>query len=872
MEGGAALLRRSPRFLATPSFPASFSMSSSSSPPLTPMSAALTDSDFLDHSAFPPNTPAVSMSLSAPTGRSSATASSSSSSSSTSASRSPLPQPASTDSLLSPPLSALGAMGLMRAMNKNDSSDRTHSNASAMLRRRNSRRGSTAPDSFSSSPMMLSQSPLQLSMNSPLLSFDTPSHQPVSHPSIAAVSSPLDSPAIPSLSAALLTTPTVSSSLAGTGKRGTRSAQLPAPQPHPHYASFLTSPSPPSFSQPLPRRSPRFHPSSNVLSSMPSPGLFASSPSFSFSLPSPSFSSLPSSSRVKREADDALLPPSPLTSALDPNASPASVSVQSLSSPNRSIMRSIYSLSSATSSPPFEPAHSTGGRKRRRKSEDAKLSAMFPQFTPPLHPEYAPANNVDGTSAASAASGGSGVSFNLLEMNGLSPAFHPLSAYSHSASSSATNGHTVTPDSTPSSTSVSVDSSYGVHSPSSAVNGQSAPNSDGSGLGSSCHQCKSRRALSQLIFCCNMFASNSNARKQAAAAAAAEGGTSTPSSSAFFASPSSKPSGSTNTVNAATVKVEKKGICRKKYCGACLGKFYGEKPPPEALRQSPLSTWQCPSCRHMCCCAACRRQKLKRGALAADDDKSGMRAAASNSAAELRPSDIASMDVHKLISYAIVYLPQFATELIGKHKQKKKKHNSTTPNKHNQPRDDSDGSTSSSGSGSDDSSEHSNRSPPHTTHNSGRQESSDDTPSQHNDEHNGSSHDKKQKVPKDKLRVSREKRVEAKKALKKRRTVKQESAEGASSSSTGQQRQQQQIQQQQHERKTTNGSIDSSVATTSSSASSTSVPPLSSSSVGSEYSVSGGVTDVLTPSHVHYDEVAEESSSSALDSSDSSDD
>ena len=605
MEGGTPLLRRSPRFLATPSFPPSLSASSpaaaalSSPPPFTPMSAPLSSSseqqpDFLDHSAFPPSTPAAA-SLSLPTSSASSSAAAAASSSGSSSSRSFLslpspgssslshPSPSGDSLLLSPPLSALGAMGLMRAMNKNDSSGSTHSNATAMLRRRNSRRGSTATDSFS----LLSQSPLQLSMQSPLLSFDAPSSSSSPHQSSsasvvasvsAAVGSPLDSPAMPALSNPFNSTPTVSFSVPATAKRATRAAaqQHQQQQQQQHYSSYLTSPSPPTFSHPLPRRSPRFQPSSSFLSSMQSPGLFASSPSFSFSLPSPSLSSLPSEAgRVKREeADDSLIPPSPLTSVLDPVSSPSSVGASSLSSPNRSIMRSIYSLSSGSSpSPPFGSTTMNGSRKRRRKSEDAKLSAMFPQFTPPLHPAYA------ASPAASTAAPGSAVSFNLLEMNGLSPAFHPLSAYSQPSSHALTNGHSLTPSSTPSSAALSDDSSYSVSGASTAVNGQSASSaSDSNGLGSSCHQCKSRRSLSQLIFCCNMFASNSAARKQAMAAAAAaaaaataaasSAGTSIPGSSASPHSKQQQPVAGAGSVT--PVKVEKKGICRKKYCDACF--------------------------------------------------------------------------------------------------------------------------------------------------------------------------------------------------------------------------------------------------------------------------------------------------------------
>eukprot|EP01006_Ploeotia_vitrea_P042008 TRINITY_DN66595_c5_g5_i3.p1 TRINITY_DN66595_c5_g5~~TRINITY_DN66595_c5_g5_i3.p1 ORF type:complete len:803 (+),score=368.70 TRINITY_DN66595_c5_g5_i3:441-2849(+) len=93
--------------------------------------------------------------------------------------------------------------------------------------------------------------------------------------------------------------------------------------------------------------------------------------------------------------------------------------------------------------------------------------------------------------------------------------------------------------------------------------------SSGNGSGSSCHQCKSRRDMSNLIFCCNMFKRSTKDKKRQG----------------------------------------KRHVCRKKYCDQCLMKFYHEQPPPQ--RQDPQSNWPCPACRGICCCAACRRQKAK---------------------------------------------------------------------------------------------------------------------------------------------------------------------------------------------------------------------------------------------------------------------
>ncbi|KMS64992.1 hypothetical protein BVRB_040550, partial [Beta vulgaris subsp. vulgaris] len=63
----------------------------------------------------------------------------------------------------------------------------------------------------------------------------------------------------------------------------------------------------------------------------------------------------------------------------------------------------------------------------------------------------------------------------------------------------------------------------------------------------SCHQCKSRRAIGDLIFCTNI--------------------------------------------------VDKKNKhCRKKYCEGCLKKFYKE----DVSDPSQRTNWSCPSCRKMC--------------------------------------------------------------------------------------------------------------------------------------------------------------------------------------------------------------------------------------------------------------------------------
>ena len=93
------------------------------------------------------------------------------------------------------------------------------------------------------------------------------------------------------------------------------------------------------------------------------------------------------------------------------------------------------------------------------------------------------------------------------------------------------------------------------------------------GQGSSCHQCKSRRLVVDLVFCCNMYRKGRDKKLAPTATSSAA------------------------------------HSCRKKYCGACLQKFYNERPP--AKRHSGNTSWPCPACRGLCCCAACRRIKAR---------------------------------------------------------------------------------------------------------------------------------------------------------------------------------------------------------------------------------------------------------------------
>ena len=82
--------------------------------------------------------------------------------------------------------------------------------------------------------------------------------------------------------------------------------------------------------------------------------------------------------------------------------------------------------------------------------------------------------------------------------------------------------------------------------------------------GSSCHQCKSRRAWNDLTYC-------------------------------------------TSSLN----KKNKNAICRKKFCEHCLKKFYRENAYPPGTSGHSGATWKCPSCRKICCCAACRRREQR---------------------------------------------------------------------------------------------------------------------------------------------------------------------------------------------------------------------------------------------------------------------
>ncbi|MES1920287.1 hypothetical protein MHBO_001973 [Bonamia ostreae] len=77
----------------------------------------------------------------------------------------------------------------------------------------------------------------------------------------------------------------------------------------------------------------------------------------------------------------------------------------------------------------------------------------------------------------------------------------------------------------------------------------------GDKMGSSCHQCKSRRNKSVLLWCSSL-----NSSKQ----------------------------------------------CKKKYCDNCLKKFYNQS--IFNFTEVQQKHWKCPACENNCSCAACRRR------------------------------------------------------------------------------------------------------------------------------------------------------------------------------------------------------------------------------------------------------------------------
>lgn len=102
--------------------------------------------------------------------------------------------------------------------------------------------------------------------------------------------------------------------------------------------------------------------------------------------------------------------------------------------------------------------------------------------------------------------------------------------------------------------------------------------------GTSCHQCKNTKPFASLSYCQNLFDKTATCGKR---------------------------------------------LCKKKYCDACISKFYstteGKRIPPNS-RNNALFTqddanrdksWICPSCQEFCSCAACARKKHKKANRAA---------------------------------------------------------------------------------------------------------------------------------------------------------------------------------------------------------------------------------------------------------------
>jgi Zinc-finger domain of monoamine-oxidase A repressor R1 len=123
-----------------------------------------------------------------------------------------------------------------------------------------------------------------------------------------------------------------------------------------------------------------------------------------------------------------------------------------------------------------------------------------------------------------------------------------------------------------------------------------APPKAGNGSGSSCHQCKSRRKMVDLVICKNMFTRRTDKTKK---------------------------------------------VCRKKYCWQCLLKFYHEQAPEN--RHGADSTWECPSCRLLCSCALCRRHRKENGVTPkAIANKKAQHAASTKAAAKKKAAKAAA--------------------------------------------------------------------------------------------------------------------------------------------------------------------------------------------------------------------------------------
>ena len=120
-------------------------------------------------------------------------------------------------------------------------------------------------------------------------------------------------------------------------------------------------------------------------------------------------------------------------------------------------------------------------------------------------------------------------------------------------------------------------------------------------------QCKSRRVIADLVFCCNATRKRGDRKVS--------------------------PSATSSVAHS----------CRKKYCGACLTKFYNERPPPK--KPGGNTTWPCPACRGICCCAACRRIKAK----------------------QLDSVDPTQLSPASMLAYSFVYCPDILLTSMGDH-------------------------------------------------------------------------------------------------------------------------------------------------------------------------------------------------------------
>jgi hypothetical protein len=119
-----------------------------------------------------------------------------------------------------------------------------------------------------------------------------------------------------------------------------------------------------------------------------------------------------------------------------------------------------------------------------------------------------------------------------------------------------------------------------------------------------CHQCKVRKPVLSLVYCCNhsknrrkykveLLAQQSAQEKKELEAKLGKGLTDHNAVQAFAPLPSLNLSAQS---------------CPHRYCEGCLLKHYGEKAP---AKRPPVSSWSCPKCRGSCSCRKCKIEREK---------------------------------------------------------------------------------------------------------------------------------------------------------------------------------------------------------------------------------------------------------------------